>query len=130
MSRKKVKAQQRIFKELEKQLFTQADRLGIRHEFTPMKLKEIEFDAVKKHLLSFYAERSNLEYEMQMLGTNKRDTLIKLERLGVYIKRAERMKTQYEEKMQEMLEKMIPENEKVKKATRHKGISVKIGGDN
>lgn len=128
MSRKKLKAQQRIFKELEKQLLTQAERLGVKEDYPPLRLKEIEYEAVRKHLLSFYMERANLDYEMQMLGTNKKETLIKMERLGVYIKRAERMKRQYEEKIQKMLDKLLPNKEEVEKATRKKGIYVKVGG--
>jgi|GEM_PF-1285051 len=131
MSRKKIKAQLRVFKELENQLMTQADRLGVREHYTPIHMLELEHDALQQHTLAFYAERANLEYEMQMLGTDKKETLIKLERLHVYIKRAERMKMQYEKRIQMMLEKLMPEKENALKAAKKiKKISVSIGGRN
>jgi len=129
MSSKKLKAQMRIFSELETQLLTQAERLGIRDQFTPLYQKEIEYDALKKHILSFYAERANLEYEMQMQGTDKKVTLIKLERLQVYIKRAERMQKQYEEKIRKIVEQFSPDKEKVEKALGRGKISVSVGGN-
>lgn len=131
MSRKKVKAQLRVFKELENQLLTQAERLGVKEDFAPLQLKEIEYEALEKHILAFYAERANLEYEMQMMGSNKKETLIKLERLHVYISRAERMKKLYEQNIQKMHEKMVPDKEKALRATTDRTrISVSIGGNN
>jgi len=124
MSSKRVKAQLRIFKELENQLMVQAERLGIRDRYSPLYLKELEYQALKKHLLAFYQERSNLEYEMQMLGTDKKETLIKLERLEVYIKRAERMSGLFESDIQKMVAKLSPEAEKVKGVVKDEALSV------
>lgn len=124
MSSKRIKAQMRIFRELETQLMTQAERLGIRDRYSPLRLKELEYDALKKHLIAFYQERANLEYEMQMLGTDKKETLIKLERLEVYIKRAERMGEMFESDIQKMIAKLSPDSEKAKKVIASETISV------
>lgn len=129
MSRRKIKGQMRIFKELENQLFIQAERLGIRDRYSPLVLKELEYEALQKHLTAFYAERANLEYEMQMIGTDKKETLIKLERLESYIKRAERMRRAYEREIQKLLEKLTPDKEKAQKATSDSKISVVVGGN-
>ncbi|OGB90893.1 hypothetical protein A2625_07630 [candidate division WOR-1 bacterium RIFCSPHIGHO2_01_FULL_53_15] len=92
-----------IFRELETQLFTQAERLGIRDRFSALQIKEYEHDAIRQHLIAFYQERANLEYEMSMFGTDKKETLIKLERLEVYIKRAERLAKAYEKSIGKLL---------------------------
>ncbi len=129
MSNKKVKAQMRIFKELEDQLLIQAERVGVREDYSPMHMREIEYDALKKHLIAFYQERLNLEYEMQMLGTDKKEILIKLERLEVYIGRAERMLQLYDKEMAKILERLTPEKDKVEKAIALSGLAV-TGGMN
>jgi hypothetical protein len=127
MSSKKLKAQMKIFKELETQLMVQAERLGVREDFDPFHMKELECDALNKHLIAFYQERANLEYEMQMLGTNKKEVLIKLERLGVYIRRAEKMAEQDQKEFRKMLDKLTPGKEAALKAVAVKGISVNLG---
>jgi predicted nuclease with TOPRIM domain len=129
MSNKKVKAQMRIFKELEDQLLIQAERVGVREDYSPMHMREVESDALQKHLIAFYQERLNLEYEMQMLGTDKKEVLIKLERLEVYISRAERMAQMYEKEMAKLLERLTPDKEKVEKAIAARSVAV-IGGVN
>lgn len=128
MSRKKAKGQLKIFNELEKQFLIQAERLGIQDRYSPIKIKEIEYEALKKHMMAFYAERANLEYEMQMLGSNKKETLIKLERLEVYIKRAERMKENYEKLFNKAFEGMLKEGKIANETVNGKKISVLVGG--
>ena len=107
---RKLKAQIKLFKELESQLLIQAERLGVKDDYGPLQLKEIEIEALNKHLIAFYQERANLEYEMMMGGGggDKKTVLIKLERLLVYIKRAENM-GRVDEKT---LEKMLMKNNK------------------
>jgi hypothetical protein len=112
----KLKAQMSIFKEMENQLLIQAERLGIREDYSPLRLKELEAEALNKHLLAFYTERSNLEYEMQMLGTDKREVLIKMERLGVYIRRAEQMVERQKKELGKILDKLCPDKAKANKA--------------
>ncbi|MFH1387322.1 MAG: hypothetical protein ABIH50_06640 [bacterium] len=123
MSSKKLKAQLRIFKELETQLMLQADRVGIKDRYESLSLRELEGEALQKHLVSFYQERSNLEYEMQLFGTNKKETLIKLERLESYIKRAERMAAATEQKIKQVAGRTGPDQDRALKATAKKGIS-------
>ncbi|MFH1361976.1 MAG: hypothetical protein ABIH69_04915 [bacterium] len=101
---KKKSAQKKLINELRKQLFTQAERLGVRDQYTPIVLEELNLDAVKKILTEFYMERSNIEYELSMMGSNKRESLIKLERLNVYIRKAEAMVERQDKKIEKLLD--------------------------
>ena len=85
---KKKNSQKKLVNELKTQLLVQAERLGIRDDYSPVYFEEIKLDSVKKILTEFYMERSNLEYEMQTLEANKKEILIKLERLHAYIRKA------------------------------------------
>ncbi|OGC06487.1 hypothetical protein A2526_03010 [candidate division WOR-1 bacterium RIFOXYD2_FULL_36_8] len=129
MSAKKIKAQMRVFQEMESQLLMQADRVGVRDDFMPSRLKEMEYDSLKKHILSFYAERSNLEYEMQMFGVDKKEVLIKMEKLEVYIRRAERLRELYDKYFQKSSEKQNKDKSIIEKSISKNKISVSIGDD-
>ena len=93
--RKKKKAEIKMIEELRSQLLIQADRLGIKEQYTPQWFAEQRILANGQILSELYSERSNLEYEMNMLGTDKKELLIKLERLNVYIKKAEVLRGRY-----------------------------------
>ena len=127
MSAKKIKAQMRVFQEMESQLLMQADRVGVRDDFMPSRLKEMEYDSLKKHILSFYAERSNLEYEMQMFGVDKKEVLIKMEKLEVYIRRAERLRELYDKYFQKSSEKQNKDKSIIEKSISKNKISLFCG---
>ena len=75
---KKQIAQKKLINELKNQLLVQAERLGIRDDYAPIFMEELKLDSVGKILTEFYMERANLEYELNMLGSNKKEILIKL----------------------------------------------------
>jgi len=104
MSRKS-KAQNKVVDELKKQLLIQAERLGIRNEYTPAWFVEQKVLAFGKVLSELYAERSNLEYEMNMLGSDKKDLLIKLERLHLFIRKAESLREKYTGQFDQLIDK-------------------------
>ncbi|MBU0630687.1 MAG: hypothetical protein KKC80_07220 [Candidatus Margulisbacteria bacterium] len=104
MSRK-GKAQKKVVDELKNQLMIQAERLGIKAEYTPAWFLEQETLAYGQVLSELYAERSNLEYEMNMLGSDKKDLLIKLERLHSYIRKAEGLREKTAKDFERLIDK-------------------------
>ncbi|MFC1540500.1 hypothetical protein ACFL4J_00515 [Candidatus Margulisiibacteriota bacterium] len=104
MAKKKKNAQKKIIGELKEQLLVQAEALGIRERYTPLWFVEQKLLALKKILAEFYAERSNLEYELNMLGTDKKEILIKLEKLHAYIRKAETLLAKYSDKLLDMID--------------------------
>ena len=125
---KKHKAEARVLSEMQDQLLLQADQLGIRDDYNPLNMCELEAEAFSRHLSAFYAERSNLRYEMQIFGTNKKDLLIKLERLDVYIKRSDKLRRRRVREIKDIIEAHMPDGKKAKKLLEKKPeISVRVG---
>ncbi|MFA5114225.1 MAG: hypothetical protein WC529_08025 [Candidatus Margulisiibacteriota bacterium] len=125
--KKKKNSQKRIIGELKNQLMIQADRLGIREDYGPLSLEEMKLDAVGKIMGDFYAERSNLEYELNMLDSNKRDLLIKLERLNSYIRKAVSVREQHSAKMEQLIEKGMGDLQRTRRAVRKlETVSIKV----
>ncbi len=91
----KKKAELKLIDEMRSQLLIQAERLGIRDQYSPQWFAEQRVLSAGRVLSELYAERSNLEYELNLLGTDKKELLIKLERLNVYIKKAEGLRDKY-----------------------------------
>jgi len=110
---KRKKAQSIILDEVKKQLVLQAERWGRTGHYNPMKLEEIELDAVRRIRGDLLAEKLNLEYEMQALASNKRDTDIKLSRLDMYIKRAEKIAKKHDKNIEKILEKSVGDRKKL-----------------
>ncbi|MBU1027169.1 MAG: hypothetical protein KKA31_05500 [Candidatus Margulisbacteria bacterium] len=102
---KKAKGHNKIIGELRNQLLIQAERLGIKDRYTPLWFTEEKALALSKILAEFYAERSNLEYELNLLGSDKKDILIKLEKLHGYIRKAESLKERYLDKFEKIIDK-------------------------
>jgi hypothetical protein len=115
---KKKNSQKKLIDELKNQLLVQAERLGIREQYTPVALEEMKLDAIRKILTEFYMERSNLEYELNMLGSNKKEILIKLERLNSYIRKAESLRDKHYGKFGKLLEKGLGDVQNTQKAVR------------
>ena len=104
MARKK-KGPNKVINELRNQLLIQAERLGIKDTYTPLWFAEQKVHSLGQILAEFYAERSNLEYELNILGSDKKDILIKLEKLHGYIRKAEALKERTVEKVEKMIDK-------------------------
>ncbi len=113
---KRKKGQQRVLGEIQKQLLLQAERWGKEGYYTPMRLEEMVLDQCYSVKGEFLAERSNLEYELQRIGTNKRESLIKLEKIGMYLKKADRVIKGHNNNISKMLDKMVGQRAKVLKA--------------
>jgi len=116
MSKKGQKGKLRLLNEIRDQLILQADRWGKKDHYTPLRMTEMELEQARNIKGEFMSEKANLEYEMNMLGTDKREVLIKIERLDSYVKRCDRIIEQYEKRIGKMLDNLIGDKSKVKKA--------------
>lgn len=110
--RKKKNAQKKLINELKNQLLIQAERLGVRDRYTPVVLEEMKIDALRRILAELYMERSNLLYELNMLGSKKKEILIKLERLNAYIRKGEGIREKHLANFERLIEKGIGDRKK------------------
>lgn len=113
---KKKNSQKKLINELKNQLLIQAESLGIRERYTPIVLEELKINAVRKILSEFYMERSNLQYELNMLGSKKKEVLIKLERLNAYIRKGEGFRERHLGDIEKLIEKGMGDREGTKRA--------------
>ncbi|OGC04077.1 hypothetical protein A2276_05615 [candidate division WOR-1 bacterium RIFOXYA12_FULL_43_27] len=124
MSRKAAKGQKIILEEIKKQLVTQAERWGRTDYYTPLKLEEIEIEQCRKISGELLSEKSNLEYELHFLESDKKEVLSKIDRLEIYIKKADRAIKRHEK----LIEKIIggKTGEKIQVGAKKSKISVLI----
>jgi hypothetical protein len=115
---KKKNTQKKVITELKNQLMIQAERLGISHDYRQVVLEEMKLEAVGKIMGDFYMEKSNLEYEMNIFGTDKREILIKLERLNSYIRKAQSLHEKHSGLLTKSLEKDQGDPQLARKAAR------------
>jgi len=116
MSKKARKAQKLVMEEIKKQLLLQAERWDRGDHYNPIALEEMERDQCYRILGDLYAEKSNLEYEMHILGTDKHETLIKIERLDVYIKKALQVIERHDRFIFRILRKDIGDESQIRRA--------------
>ena len=109
---KRKKAQMMILEEVKKQLVLQAERWGKTGVYTPLKLEEMELDAVRRIRGDLLSERANLEYEILMLRTNSREINIKLQKLESYLKRAERVSKRHDKNIDKIIERIVGDRKK------------------
>ncbi|MFC1570925.1 hypothetical protein ACFL31_00070 [Candidatus Margulisiibacteriota bacterium] len=102
---RKKSGHKKLIGELRKQLLIQAERLDIRHRYTPLWFSEQRMLAFGKILSEFYAERANLEYQLNLLSTDKKEVLRKLEKLHLYIRRAEGLREREMKKFERTIDK-------------------------
>lgn len=128
---KKGKAQKIILGEIKKQLILQAERWGRKNYYTPLKLEEIELEQcgrIKGELLS---EKSNLEYELHVLGSDKGEVVAKVEKLGMYLKKADRVINAHKKLIEKLIQKNIGDRAQIQKAVSSinsgSSISVVVG---
>ena len=103
-------------KEIMDQLLLQAERWGKGGFYTPLKLEEMQLEECRKIRGEFMVEKANLDYEMNMLGSNKKEVLIKIERLESYVKRLDREIELHEKSITRMLDRLIGDKKAIKKA--------------
>jgi len=115
---KKKNAQKKVMNELKNQLLVQAERLGIKDDYNPIAMEEMKLDSIRKILGDLYMERANLEYELNMSGTDKKEALIKLERLSRYIHKAEALIKRHTRKFEDLIEKGMGDVKKTRRAVR------------
>lgn len=116
MANRQKKAQNKVLNEVRKQLVLQAERWGRKDYYTQEKIEEMVLEqcyVVKGELL---AERANLEYELSSLDSNKKESLIKLERLQTYLSRADRVINQHKRVIFNFLSKKLGDQKQLKKA--------------
>jgi hypothetical protein len=118
MSRGRKKSQKKLINELKNQLMIQAERLGIDSDYNPLAMEEMKLDSVAKILTEFYMERSNLEYEMNILGSKKKELLIKLERLHAYIRKAQGLHKKHVDKFEDLIEQGTGDQAMTRRALR------------
>ena len=109
---KKKKAQMMVVNEVKKQLLLQAERWGRVGYYTPLKLEEIELEACSRIKGDLLAEKANLEYELQVIDSNKREIELKLQRLESYLNRSKRVIKRHNKNINKMLEKLIGDRKK------------------
>lgn len=128
---KRRRGQSRILEEIKDQLILQAERWGKSGHYTPLKLEEMVLEQCSKIKGDFLAERANLEYELLRIGTDKKECLIKLEKLEGYLKKADRVMEGRQRSVSRMLDKMVGGKEKVLKVMgiilRKPAISLLLG---
>jgi hypothetical protein len=129
--KKRKRKQKRILNEIQKQLLLQAERWGKAGHYTPMKLEEMVLEQCHRVKSDFLIEKANLEYELQRIGTNKKECLIKLEKLEGYLKRSDRAIKGHHRVIFKIIDKMVGEKEMVVKALgktfRKPAVSLFIG---
>ena len=113
MSNKKKRSQLKLLNEVRDQLVLQAERWGLKGHYTPIVLDEMTLEQSHKIASDLMSEKSNLEYELYMMDSNKRDLLIKMERLQKYIKKAYRVIGKYDKNIKKQLNKVIENQDKV-----------------
>lgn len=113
---KRKKAQLRVLGEIKNQLILQAERWGKKDYYTPFKLEEMELEQCSKIRGELLAEKANLEYELHLVGSDKKDVLIKIERITSYIKRADWAEGRHQRKISAMIEKLTGDKAAIKKA--------------
>lgn len=132
MARRRKKNQTKIIDEMITQLIDEAERWGKISYYTPLKLEEMALEQGKKLKGELLAEKSNLEYEMNMLGTNKKEVLIRIERLEAYIKKVDKLIMDHEKRISKILEPLTGDKKATQKAesiiNKKPKISVLIGG--
>lgn len=103
--RRKKNTQKKVIGEIKNQLLIQAERLGIRDDYNPVVLEELKLDSIGKIMSDFYMERANLEYELNMLASNKKEIMIKLEKLNAYIRKGQSLRKTHNDKFEQLIEK-------------------------
>lgn len=109
---KKKKAQMLILKEIKKQLILQAERWGLQGYYTPLKLEEMELEACVRIKSDFLAEKTNLSYELQIDEERKREIEIKISRIDMYLRKADRVIEQHNRNIARILDKKIGDRKK------------------
>lgn len=118
MARKQKKAQTKLLNEIKTQLILQAERWGRTDFYTPLKLEELELDQCLKIRGDLLAEKSNLEYELHSLGTDKKEVLIKLERLNLYLRRADYVIRKHAKNINKIIDKTLEGSDVINRALR------------
>ncbi|MCX5750143.1 MAG: hypothetical protein NT099_00475 [Candidatus Saganbacteria bacterium] len=118
----KKKAQLNVLNEIRKQLVLQAERWGRTEYYTTVKMEEYELEACERIRSQFLAEKSNLEYELHLLDSDKRDVLIKIERLNSYILKTERVMQRHGNNLDNIFENKYGEAYKAIKALKRSGF--------
>lgn len=108
------RARLKILNEVKNQLVLQAERWGKAGYYTPLKLEEMEEEQCGLILSDLLSERANLEYEIYLFDVDKKELLIKLEKLQGYLKRAERVIKKHEKSIRRQLEKLMTEKDRLK----------------
>ncbi|MFA4858614.1 MAG: hypothetical protein WC901_03055 [Candidatus Margulisiibacteriota bacterium] len=127
------KSEIKVVNELISQLILRAEAWGRKDYYTPLKLEEMQLEASQKLIGELLSEKANLEYELHAIGTNKRDALIKIERLNTYVLRAKYSMQKHIDKIKAMLGKKIGDKDKLTVAVAHIGkqpnVSVMVGSN-
>lgn len=117
-TKKRKQAQQKILSEIKGQLTIKAKKLGIEDKYSAINFESMKTDAAKKILDDLNAEKTNLEYELHMKGILDKESTIKLEKVQMYINKAQRVIARYEKTMHKIAEKAAPHREKAREAAR------------
>jgi hypothetical protein len=112
-TRSRKKEQTRLLNEIRDQLILQAKRWGREGYYTPVRLDEMTLEQCRKVQGDLLSEAANLGYELFLLESNKRDLLIKMERLEAYLKKAEKVIKKYERGIRQQVERLVTDRDKL-----------------
>lgn len=112
-TRNRKKEQTRLLNEIRDQLVLQAKRWGHEGYYTPVRLDEMTLDQCRKIQGDLLSEAANLGYELFLIESNKRDLLIKMERLDAYLKKAEKVIKKYEKGIRYQVNRVITDQDKL-----------------
>jgi len=116
---KRKRAQAKLLDEIKDQLVLQADRWGKKGHYDRVRLEEMVLEQCHRVAGDLMSEKANLEYELYLLDSNKRDLLIKMERLQYYIGKASRVIDKHEQNIKKQLDKLIASKDKLDLIMKH-----------
>lgn len=76
-------------------------------EKSELDFQELVLEKQREICTNLLSEKANLDYELQKLGSNKKESLIKIERLGSYLRKLESLMRKREEAITKMISKKL-----------------------
>lgn len=128
---KRNKGQSRILEEIKNQLILTAERWGQSGHYTPIKLEEMVLEQCKKIKGDFLSEKANLDYELNSGAENEKESRVKIDKIRIYLKKADRSIKTHQNAIKKVLDKMVGDREKVLrvmgKVLRKPAVSLLLG---
>jgi hypothetical protein len=125
-SKKRKKAQEKILGEVKSQLTIKSKKLGVEDKYSAVNFESMKMDAAKKIFDDLNIEKTNLQYELYMKGKLDKESTIKLEKVDMYINKAQRVIDKYDRNIKKMSEGASKDKLKAKDASKKIDLPPKI----